>query len=305
MKNLIFFLTCVLICASVSFAQSPDKFSYQGFARDNTGNVITNQAIGLRINIKEGSAQGTIIYSEVHATTTNQFGLFSIAIGDGTPTLGSFGDIAWGSNSHFIQTELDATGGTNYLDMGTSQLLSVPYAKYADSSGVSGPTGPTGPTGPAGPAGVGGADGPAGPTGASGSSASLNTGFWAYSSPQVIANATYETIEFANETFDDGQNYNTSTYEYTVPEDGVYFFSALARWHNFSSATYSTLTFNKNGQGILISSGYHVAGALFDSVTWNGTVKLIAGDKISFKVRQDSGDSVTLTTSNFSGHRIY
>jgi hypothetical protein len=120
------------------------------------------------------------VYKETQSKTTNQFGLFTAEIGGGTVVSGSFGTIAWSSGTKYLQVEIDASGGASYTDMGATQLLSVPYAMYADASGSGGgATGATGPTGPAGiPGATGatgsgggatGATGATGPTGATGS----------------------------------------------------------------------------------------------------------------------------------------
>ncbi len=152
-------------------------FNYQGVARDNGGNVLANQNVGLQLSVLSGSISGTVEYSESHTVTTNDFGLFNVAIGSGTPVSGSFSGIDWGASSHYLKVEMDPAGGTAYQNLGTSQLLSVPYALYAESSGTGGATGPTGPTGangsvgatgPTGVDGATGADGATGPTGATG-----------------------------------------------------------------------------------------------------------------------------------------
>lgn len=122
-------------------------------ARNAQGVVIENQAVGVRISLHEGTATGTVVYQETHAATTNEFGLFNLAIGGGTVVSGTFGTIDWGNNDYYVQVEMDAAGGTAYADMGTSQLLSVPYAMYAANAGVPGVEGPAGPAGPAGPTG--------------------------------------------------------------------------------------------------------------------------------------------------------
>lgn len=106
-------------------------FNYQGVARDNSGNIIANQAIGIRFTVRSGFANGTVVYQETQTSNTNQFGLFTTAIGTGNPVNGSIAAIEWGSDNHFLQVELDIQGGSNYSDMGTSQLLSVPYALHA------------------------------------------------------------------------------------------------------------------------------------------------------------------------------
>lgn len=173
-----FYLLCTLLLTTpvVVLAQSPQQFNYQGVARDNGGNTLSNQSIGLQIDIRQTTATGTVVFTETHATVTNNFGLFNLSIGSGTTVLGTIGAIDWSNGPYFLEVSLDASGGTTYQSTGVSQLLSVPYALFAETSGNSavGPTGPTGiagatgPTGPAGLPGDAGSQGPAGPTGATG-----------------------------------------------------------------------------------------------------------------------------------------
>jgi hypothetical protein len=128
----------------------------------------------MRLTILQGSPIGTIVYQETFTPTTNAYGLVNLEIGTGTVVgAGTFATINWANGPYFIETAFDATGGTTYLVMGTSQLLSVPYALYAKTSGSSipgpqGPIGLTGATGPQGPQGVAGNDGLDGATGAQG-----------------------------------------------------------------------------------------------------------------------------------------
>ena len=112
-------------------AQVPQAFDFQGVARDLSGNVTSSQAITLRVSIVQGIPTGPVAYQETHSVTTGPFGLFSVAVGAGTPVQGSFTAIAWASNAHFLHVEMDATGGSVFQDMGTTQLLSVPYALHA------------------------------------------------------------------------------------------------------------------------------------------------------------------------------
>ena len=72
------------------------------------------------------------MYQEIQNATTSAFGSFSANIGEGVIVFGSFAIINWGSGSKFMQVEMDAAGGTDYTDMGTQQMLSVPYALYAE-----------------------------------------------------------------------------------------------------------------------------------------------------------------------------
>lgn len=126
-------------------AQTPEMFNYQGVARDNSGNVLANQSIGLRITIENGIT--ALQYQEVWNVTTNDFGLFNINVGSGSVTGGSFSGIDWSSGGPYsINVEMDASGGTAYQQIGISQLLSVPYALHAETSGDGLPNGSSGQT---------------------------------------------------------------------------------------------------------------------------------------------------------------
>ena len=129
MKKSILFL--VLLQSLLIFAQAPQKMTYQSVVRNSANVLLANQAVGVRISILEGSLSGTAVYSETHAVTTNANGLFTLEAGGGTPTEGVFADIVWGNGAHYIKSEIDPTGGTNYTLSATKELLSVPYALYA------------------------------------------------------------------------------------------------------------------------------------------------------------------------------
>ena len=118
-------------------AQAPQAISYQGVGRDAGGNIIASQNISLRFSIHDVTATGTVVYSETHAATTTSLGLFSLNIGQGTIVTGTFPGIDWGNGAKFMQVEMDAAGGTNFLNMGTQQLMSVPYALYSGKSATS------------------------------------------------------------------------------------------------------------------------------------------------------------------------
>lgn len=115
-------------------AQAPQSFNYQAVARNSNGIVLINQAVSFRISLLQGSATGTNTYTETHTATTNQFGLVNFAIGTGSVVSGIFSNINWANGPYFIQVELDVAGGSNYILMSTTQLLSVPYAMYASNA---------------------------------------------------------------------------------------------------------------------------------------------------------------------------
>jgi len=133
MKKLYSILTTVLITASV-FAQAPEKMSYQAVIRDAGNTLVTSQAVGMQINILQGSVSGTAVYVETQTPTTNINGLVSIEIGAGAIVSGAFNTIDWSTGPYFIKTETDPIGGTTYTITGTSQLMSVPYALHAKTA---------------------------------------------------------------------------------------------------------------------------------------------------------------------------
>jgi hypothetical protein len=129
MKKLSAFLAVVFLTAGL-VAQSPQKISYQAVVRNAAGKLIQNGNIGIRLSILQGSATGTVVYTETHNAVTNINGLVSVEIGNGTPT-GIFSDIDWANGPYFLKSETDPAGGVNYSVTGTNQLLSVPYALYS------------------------------------------------------------------------------------------------------------------------------------------------------------------------------
>ena len=134
MQRIITICTAILITANV-FAQAPNKMSYQAIIRNNSNALVTNSAVGMRISILQTTPSGTAVYVETQMPTTNANGLVSIEIGAGTLVSGTFSTIDWANGPYFIKTETDPNGGSNYSIMGSSQLLSVPYALYAANAG--------------------------------------------------------------------------------------------------------------------------------------------------------------------------
>ena len=134
MKKLITLFIAILSTYSL-FAQAPQKMSYQAVIRNASGNLVVSAPVKMRISILQGSATGTSVYSELHNPTTNANGLVTIEIGGGTSPQGTFSSINWGSGTYFLKTEADPANGTTYSVVGTSQLLSVPYALQANNAG--------------------------------------------------------------------------------------------------------------------------------------------------------------------------
>jgi hypothetical protein len=152
MKNILLSIITLVLFGSSAFSQSPEAFKYQAVVRGATNAPLSNQAVGMRLTIQKDSIGGAVVYTETFATSSNDFGLVNLEIGTGTTT-DDFTAIDWANGPFFMETALDAMGGTSYMLMGTSQLMSVPYALYAKTSGNPNP-GPTGDTGPQGAAGL-------------------------------------------------------------------------------------------------------------------------------------------------------
>lgn len=129
--NRVLHLVALLLISVNLFAQAPQRMSYQAVIRNASNNLITNAPVRMRISILQGGTNGTSVYSELHNPTTNANGLATIEIGAGTSPQGIFSAINWGNGTYFLRTETDPSNGTNYSIVGTSQLLSVPYALHS------------------------------------------------------------------------------------------------------------------------------------------------------------------------------
>jgi len=136
MKKLILSLVAIATLSLTSFGQAPEGFKYQAVVRDAGNLILNNQAVGMQLTIQQGSVGGTAVYTETFTPTTNGYGLVNLEIGSGTTT-DDFTTIDWANGPFFMETAVDVTGGTSYAVMGTSQLMSVPYALYAKTSGGS------------------------------------------------------------------------------------------------------------------------------------------------------------------------
>lgn len=128
-------LVCLTILCGNLFAQAPGSFNYQGIARNNAGAPLAAQSISIQASILQDNAAGAAIYTETQTATTTAQGYFTIQIGGGTASLGTFATINWGNgHSKWLQISIDPAGGSNYTLMGSSQLVSVPFALYAAKS---------------------------------------------------------------------------------------------------------------------------------------------------------------------------
>lgn len=121
-------------------AQSPARFPFQASVAGANGSPLANRTLNLRISLRDSATNGTLLYRETHAITTNAFGLFDVEIGGGVPVSGQITAINWAVNPKFIQTELDSGTGS-WITLATTQLMSHPYALYAQTGGNGTPAG--------------------------------------------------------------------------------------------------------------------------------------------------------------------
>ena len=118
-------LITLILLPSFMIAQIPQGIGYQGMAADATGFELINQSISIRASIISGSANGTVEWQETGQGASTGSGQSS-----------SFEEIQWGSGNHYLKIEMDATGGSNFSLISTSQMMSVPYALYAENANI-------------------------------------------------------------------------------------------------------------------------------------------------------------------------
>jgi hypothetical protein len=137
MKKLLALLTVLIVTVIGVYGQAPGIFNYQGVARNSVGNVLVNKAITLRLTIHDVASGGAVVYQENRAVTTNPFGLFNVQVGSAgaTNVTGTIAGVNWAVGAKYIQVEIDPNGGTTFINIGTAQIASVPYAWYAAQAG--------------------------------------------------------------------------------------------------------------------------------------------------------------------------
>lgn len=134
MKKILILIVFVVMEIIAVYSQVPVRFNYQAVVRDNTGELVVNQNIAIRISILEGTVTGDELYSETHSVKTDSYGVVNLKIGTGNDVVGDLLTLDWGSNSKFLQTDVDLSNGTNFTTIGVSEMVSVPYALYANSA---------------------------------------------------------------------------------------------------------------------------------------------------------------------------
>jgi uncharacterized protein (TIGR02145 family) len=127
-------ILCLAIASITQLqAQAPQGFNYQATVRNSSGDLIVNTNVYFKFNVIQGSETAVPIFTETHYVPTDDLGQVNLVIGQGTANTGIFSELDWSLGSYYLGIELDT--GNGYLAMGTTQLLSVPYALYAENSG--------------------------------------------------------------------------------------------------------------------------------------------------------------------------
>ncbi len=130
MKKL--FILLAFAISIIATAQAPQGFNYQATVRNVSGQLLLNQPVSIKFNIIQNADTGTAVYSENQSANTDDLGHINLVVGQGTPTKGTFSAINWANGTYYLSIELNT--GTGYVAMGTTQLLSVPYALHANTA---------------------------------------------------------------------------------------------------------------------------------------------------------------------------
>jgi hypothetical protein len=128
---LLFSLFILSLFPSSLFSQSPQSIPYQAVVRNADGSAMSSTAMTMTFKIHDDTTAGTIVYQESHSTTSNAQGLVILQVGQGQASVGTFDNIDWGNGAKFLHVVMNA--GNGEVDLGTQQMMSVPYALYANS----------------------------------------------------------------------------------------------------------------------------------------------------------------------------
>jgi uncharacterized protein (TIGR02145 family) len=223
--------------------------------------LLANQQVGIKISVLQGSENGIVVFAERHTPITNANGLASLQIGIGTVLNGSFSNINWSQGPYFISTETDPNGGTSYTIVTTQQLLSVPYALYAETSGSSTP-GPQGPAGPQGPQGNPATDDQQLSVSEIGDTLFLQGGGFVIIPGISSANSTLDTLVDGEFTCQQDYINNEIQYGYVLDVDGNYYRTVQLGNRIWMAEDLRTTKFNN---GALIPN-------ITDAQAWNNQI---------------------------------
>lgn len=139
-RRLMCLVVLFLVFVNANAQYAPNSLNYQAVARDAEGKALNNKSLKVRLSILTSDPNGDIAWREEHNVTTNSLGLFTLNIGTGHKTDGyatSLNTIEWGKYAQFLKVEIDF--GSGLMHMGTTQMMAVPYALYAEKAGSSKP----------------------------------------------------------------------------------------------------------------------------------------------------------------------
>jgi len=134
LSSVIFIILLSVLWARSLWAQSPEKMSYQTIIRDGDKMIVANSTAGIQVSLLQGSESGTAVFVETHTPISNENGLITIEIGEGTVVSGDFTAIDWSNGPYYLKIETDPNGGTDYTITGTSQMLSIPYVLHSKTA---------------------------------------------------------------------------------------------------------------------------------------------------------------------------
>ena len=135
MKKFYIFLCLAIASLTQLQAQAPQGFNYQATVRNSAGDLVVSTNVYFKFNVIQGAQAADPIFTETHEILTDDLGQVNLIIGQGTANTGVFSELDWSLGSYYLGIELSINGDNNYVPMGTTQLLSVPYALYAANSG--------------------------------------------------------------------------------------------------------------------------------------------------------------------------
>ncbi|MFK7923733.1 MAG: hypothetical protein AB8H47_17370, partial [Bacteroidia bacterium] len=127
-RTLLLSCLCSMLLPAMLFGQTPQSVTYQAVIRDG-GMLVVNELISVEFSLQQN---GTEVYRETHAPTTNDFGLFTAVIGDGAVLTGDFKTLDWSLNNYELKVRVDIGGGL--MDLGQNELHSVPYSLYTQKA---------------------------------------------------------------------------------------------------------------------------------------------------------------------------
>lgn len=273
MKRTYTILSALLFLTASVIAQSPEKLNYQAVVRDGSNQLVKNSTIGLRVQILQGSEFGAAEYVETHAPETNGNGVISLQIGNGTVVNGDFAGIDWSDGPYFLKTEVDPDGADNYSLTTTAELLSVPYALYANKAAEVEKT---------------------------------PTAFNVIGSTfQDLPAGETTTINFTDaygsaDSFIENGVYSLDNDEYTVPEDGIYFFEAFVTIDTRSNPPGNLfLYYTIDGTNAASHRQYSFHDG-YTTVRFNTSLRLEKGSKVSLSANPTTNPTTTMG-ANASG----